>query len=212
MASLLAASALGACLAKGWGPHRTLPAAPQPVVGCGQRACPHLSLPLCTLLAGPWPPGASPACPHLCSVVRPVALLSTRASVSLSVWAWRSPLTRHPQKKLSGHPNIVQFCSAASIGKEESDTGQAEFLLLTELCRGERPARRAAVRTALGSGAGRRGIPRPCPATRGSPCALAASVPSAGSPCLGRRRACTASVLGCRRLWGQQGLRDPCLE
>lgn len=47
-----------------------------------------------------------------------------------------SPLTRHLQKKLSGHPNIVQFCSAASIGKEESDTGQAEFLLLTELCRG----------------------------------------------------------------------------
>uniref|UniRef100_A0A8C5KCE8 Protein kinase domain-containing protein n=1 Tax=Jaculus jaculus TaxID=51337 RepID=A0A8C5KCE8_JACJA len=39
-------------------------------------------------------------------------------------------------KKLSGHPNIVQFCSAASIGKEESDTGQAEFLLLTELCKG----------------------------------------------------------------------------
>uniref|UniRef100_A0A8C9U2Y9 Auxilin n=1 Tax=Scleropages formosus TaxID=113540 RepID=A0A8C9U2Y9_SCLFO len=41
------------------------------------------------------------------------------------------------QKKLSGHPNIVQFCSAASIGKEESDTGQAEFLILTELCRGQ---------------------------------------------------------------------------
>ncbi|XP_029333048.1 cyclin-G-associated kinase isoform X3 [Mus caroli] len=41
------------------------------------------------------------------------------------------------QKKLSGHPNIVQFCSAASIGKEESDTGQAEFLLLTELCKGQ---------------------------------------------------------------------------
>lgn len=40
-------------------------------------------------------------------------------------------------KKLSGHPNIVQFCSAASIGKEESDTGQAEFLLLTELCKGQ---------------------------------------------------------------------------
>ncbi|XP_046512108.1 cyclin-G-associated kinase isoform X1 [Equus quagga] len=40
-------------------------------------------------------------------------------------------------KKLSGHPNVVQFCSAASIGKEESDTGQAEFLLLTELCRGQ---------------------------------------------------------------------------
>uniref|UniRef100_A0A8B9Z296 Protein kinase domain-containing protein n=1 Tax=Buteo japonicus TaxID=224669 RepID=A0A8B9Z296_9AVES len=40
-------------------------------------------------------------------------------------------------KKLSGHPNIVQFCSAASIGKEESDTGQGEFLLLTELCKGK---------------------------------------------------------------------------
>ncbi|XP_031295099.2 cyclin-G-associated kinase isoform X2 [Camelus dromedarius] len=40
-------------------------------------------------------------------------------------------------KKLSGHPNIVQFCSAASIGKEESDTGQAEFLLLMELCKGQ---------------------------------------------------------------------------
>ncbi|XP_018099085.1 cyclin-G-associated kinase isoform X2 [Xenopus laevis] len=40
-------------------------------------------------------------------------------------------------KKLSGHPNIVQFCSAASIGKEESDTGQGEFLLLTELCSGQ---------------------------------------------------------------------------
>nr|XP_054109543.1 cyclin-G-associated kinase isoform X1 [Callithrix jacchus] len=40
-------------------------------------------------------------------------------------------------KRLSGHPNIVQFCSAASIGKEESDTGQAEFLLLTELCKGQ---------------------------------------------------------------------------
>ncbi|XP_073696219.1 cyclin-G-associated kinase [Garra rufa] len=40
-------------------------------------------------------------------------------------------------KKLSGHPNIVQFSSAASISKEESDTGQAEFLILTELCRGQ---------------------------------------------------------------------------
>ncbi|XP_033870954.3 cyclin-G-associated kinase-like [Acipenser ruthenus] len=40
-------------------------------------------------------------------------------------------------KKLSGHPNIVQFCSAASIGKEESDTRQAEFLILTELCKGQ---------------------------------------------------------------------------
>ncbi|NXK00394.1 GAK kinase, partial [Corythaixoides concolor] len=40
-------------------------------------------------------------------------------------------------KKLSDHPNIVQFCSAASIGKEESDTEQGEFLLLTELCKGQ---------------------------------------------------------------------------
>ncbi|XP_046904516.1 cyclin-G-associated kinase isoform X2 [Hypomesus transpacificus] len=40
-------------------------------------------------------------------------------------------------KKLSGHPNVVQFCSAASISKEESDTGQAEFLILTELCKGQ---------------------------------------------------------------------------
>ncbi|KAJ8414125.1 hypothetical protein AAFF_G00067230 [Aldrovandia affinis] len=40
-------------------------------------------------------------------------------------------------KKLSGHPNVVQFSSAASIGKEESDTGQAEFLILTELCKGQ---------------------------------------------------------------------------
>ena len=39
-------------------------------------------------------------------------------------------------KRLSGHQNIIQFISAASIGKEESDHGQAEFLLLTELCEG----------------------------------------------------------------------------
>jgi len=39
-------------------------------------------------------------------------------------------------KRLSGHRNIIQFISAASIGKEESDHGQAEFLLLTELCEG----------------------------------------------------------------------------
>uniref|UniRef100_A0AAY5KX36 Cyclin-G-associated kinase n=1 Tax=Esox lucius TaxID=8010 RepID=A0AAY5KX36_ESOLU len=40
-------------------------------------------------------------------------------------------------KKLSGHPNVVQFSSAASIAKEESETGQAEFLILTELCKGQ---------------------------------------------------------------------------
>ncbi|KAK2189330.1 hypothetical protein NP493_109g06044 [Ridgeia piscesae] len=39
-------------------------------------------------------------------------------------------------KKLSGHANIIQFIAAASIGKEESDHGQTEFLILTELCTG----------------------------------------------------------------------------
>ncbi|XP_064624452.1 cyclin-G-associated kinase-like isoform X2 [Lineus longissimus] len=39
-------------------------------------------------------------------------------------------------KKLSGHPNIVSFISAATIGKEESDHGQSEYLILTELCSG----------------------------------------------------------------------------
>lgn len=39
-------------------------------------------------------------------------------------------------KKLSGHPNIVQFFSAASIGKEDTDHGQSEYLLLMELCPG----------------------------------------------------------------------------
>ncbi|CAD5112095.1 DgyrCDS1335 [Dimorphilus gyrociliatus] len=39
-------------------------------------------------------------------------------------------------KKLSGHPNIVKFMNAASIGKNDSGHGQAEYLLLTELCTG----------------------------------------------------------------------------
>ncbi|GFN87115.1 cyclin-g-associated kinase-like, partial [Plakobranchus ocellatus] len=39
-------------------------------------------------------------------------------------------------KKLSGHPNIIQFITAASIGKEQSDHGQSEYLLLTEFCPG----------------------------------------------------------------------------
>lgn len=38
------------------------------------------------------------------------------------------------QKKLTGHANIVQFYAAASIGKEESDHGQSEYLLLMEYC------------------------------------------------------------------------------
>ncbi|XP_064605296.1 cyclin-G-associated kinase-like [Liolophura sinensis] len=40
-------------------------------------------------------------------------------------------------KKLSGHSNIIQFLAAASIGKDESGHGQAEYLILTELCSGE---------------------------------------------------------------------------
>ncbi|XP_060080705.1 cyclin-G-associated kinase-like [Ylistrum balloti] len=39
-------------------------------------------------------------------------------------------------KKLSGHPNIIQFIAAASIDKSTSGHGQAEYLLLTELCSG----------------------------------------------------------------------------
>ena len=45
-------------------------------------------------------------------------------------------LKEYNQKKLSGHPNIVQFVSAASIGKDESDNGQSEYLVLMELCTG----------------------------------------------------------------------------
>jgi cyclin G-associated kinase len=40
------------------------------------------------------------------------------------------------QKKLSGHPNIITFITAAAIDKAHSDHGQHEFLLLTELCAG----------------------------------------------------------------------------
>lgn len=39
-------------------------------------------------------------------------------------------------KKLSGHPNIINFTAAAGIEKEHSDHGKAEYLLLTELCTG----------------------------------------------------------------------------
>ncbi|XP_049959498.1 cyclin-G-associated kinase isoform X1 [Schistocerca serialis cubense] len=39
-------------------------------------------------------------------------------------------------KKLSGHPNILQFLSAACIDKTKSGNGMTEYLLLTELCQG----------------------------------------------------------------------------
>ena len=40
-------------------------------------------------------------------------------------------------KRLSGHPNIIQFISAASVSASESSHGQDEFLLCTEYCEGE---------------------------------------------------------------------------
>ncbi|KAK7866852.1 hypothetical protein R5R35_006024 [Gryllus longicercus] len=39
-------------------------------------------------------------------------------------------------KKLSGHPNIIEFVSAAFIDKTKTGHGMGEFLLLTELCMG----------------------------------------------------------------------------
>uniref|UniRef100_T1JLE5 Auxilin n=1 Tax=Strigamia maritima TaxID=126957 RepID=T1JLE5_STRMM len=39
-------------------------------------------------------------------------------------------------KKLSGHPNVIQYYSAAAVEKERSEHGKAEFLILTELCTG----------------------------------------------------------------------------
>lgn len=39
-------------------------------------------------------------------------------------------------KKLSGHPNVIEFISAAFIDKAKTGHGMGEFLLLTELCMG----------------------------------------------------------------------------
>ncbi|XP_031568083.1 cyclin-G-associated kinase-like [Actinia tenebrosa] len=39
-------------------------------------------------------------------------------------------------KQIRGHPNIVQFFSAASLGEKESGHGMTEYLILTELCAG----------------------------------------------------------------------------
>lgn len=39
-------------------------------------------------------------------------------------------------KKLSGHPNIIQYLSASFTDKNQTSHGQAEFLLVTELCTG----------------------------------------------------------------------------
>ncbi|XP_044269812.1 cyclin-G-associated kinase [Tribolium madens] len=39
-------------------------------------------------------------------------------------------------KKLSGHPNIIQYLSASFIDQSQTTHGKAEFLLVTELCTG----------------------------------------------------------------------------
>lgn len=40
-------------------------------------------------------------------------------------------------KQLSGHPNIVQFVAASFIDRTTSGKGNAEYLLVSELCKGE---------------------------------------------------------------------------
>lgn len=40
-------------------------------------------------------------------------------------------------KQLSGHPNIVKFIAASFIDRTQSGQGNAEYLLVTELCNGE---------------------------------------------------------------------------
>ena len=39
-------------------------------------------------------------------------------------------------KQLSGHPNIVKFVTASFIDRTKSTQGVAEYLLVTELCKG----------------------------------------------------------------------------
>lgn len=39
-------------------------------------------------------------------------------------------------KKLSGHPNIIQYLSASFTDRNQTTHGQSEFLLVTELCTG----------------------------------------------------------------------------
>ena len=41
------------------------------------------------------------------------------------------------KKRLRGHPNIVQFYSAASLNEKETEHGMSEYLILTELCSGK---------------------------------------------------------------------------
>lgn len=39
-------------------------------------------------------------------------------------------------KQLSGHPNVVKFMSASFVDRTKSAQGTAEYLLVTELCKG----------------------------------------------------------------------------
>lgn len=40
-------------------------------------------------------------------------------------------------KQLSGHPNIVKYITASFIDRTQSGQGNAEYLLVTELCKGK---------------------------------------------------------------------------
>lgn len=39
-------------------------------------------------------------------------------------------------KRLAGHPNVIQYLSASFIDRNQTTHGQAEYLLVTELCTG----------------------------------------------------------------------------
>lgn len=47
-------------------------------------------------------------------------------------------------KQISGHPNIVKFVAASFIDRTNSAQGNAEYLLVSELCKGE-PVRLAII-------------------------------------------------------------------
>lgn len=40
-------------------------------------------------------------------------------------------------KQLSGHPNVVKYIAASFIDRTQSGQGNAEYLLVTELCKGK---------------------------------------------------------------------------
>lgn len=40
-------------------------------------------------------------------------------------------------KQLTGHPNIVKFVAASFIDRTQGGQGNAEYLLVTELCKGK---------------------------------------------------------------------------